>query len=98
MAAKPKKFIGTFACLVCGVDVPVREAENGTLDVSCKYCDFPAYVKTGTEAHQIISASIKRKDEPAADPAEDDDAAGKGKQPAPDPAPSKPKGKMPWTV
>ena len=95
MAAKPKKFIGTFACLVCGVDIPVREAENGTLDVSCKYCDFPAYVKTGTEAHGIISASIKRKEDPSITAA-NDDPAGEKKPAAPAPAaPTKAKGKMP---
>lgn len=98
MAAKPKKLIGTCACLVCGVDVPVREAENGTLDVSCKYCDFPAYVKKGTEAYDIISASITRKALPAepapVDPTAKSDAAGSVTKPA---APVKPvKGKMSW--
>lgn len=66
MATKPKKCIGTVACLVCGSEIPARENENGTIDMGCGFCDFTAYAKRGTEAHQVISASINRKELPPA--------------------------------
>lgn len=60
MATKIKKCVGTVACLVCGSEIPARENEAGTLDLGCGYCDFVGYARIGTEAHQVVSASVKR--------------------------------------
>ena len=51
---------GTIGCLCCGETIPVKEKENGTLSVSCPWCDFSAYARPGTQAHGLISAKIKR--------------------------------------
>jgi hypothetical protein len=77
MATKLKTHVGTMACLCCGHEIPVKAAENGTLNAACAWCDFPAYAKAGTEAHRIISGKLKGKTAP--DPA-----------PEPKPAPAKP--------
>lgn len=70
MASKLKPTIGRMACLCCGEPMPVKKADNGTLDLSCKECDFSAYAKAGTEAHAIAMKSIKLRaqEEPATEP------------------------------
>lgn len=85
MATKPKTHIGTMACLCCGHEIPVKQAENGTLNAACPWCDFPAYAKAGTEAHRIITGKIKGKPAP---PAEPKAAAKPAQAPAPEPAPA----------
>lgn len=65
MATKPKSHVGTMACLCCGHEIPVKAAENGTLNAACAWCDFPAYAKAGTEAHRIITGKLKNKPAPA---------------------------------
>lgn len=65
MATKPKTHMGTMACLCCGHEIPVKAAENGTLNAACAWCDFPAYAKAGTEAHRIITGKLKGKPAPA---------------------------------
>jgi len=89
MATKPKAQVGVIECRCCKRDIPVREAENGTLNVSCGWCDFSAYAKASTEANKVIRAQMKgreggdplplvlREPAPAAPP-----------QPAPQPAPA----------
>lgn len=66
MATKPKTHMGTMACMCCGHEIPVKAADNGTLNAACAWCDFPAYAKAGTEAHRIISGKLKNKPAPAA--------------------------------
>jgi hypothetical protein len=78
MATKPKTHVGTMQCLCCGHEIPVKAADNGTLNAACSWCDFPAYAKAGTEAHRIINGKLKNKPAPAT-PA-----------PATKPAPAKP--------
>ncbi|KAI3589313.1 hypothetical protein D9X30_4896 [Cupriavidus sp. U2] len=91
MAIRPKTQIGTIPCLCCGQTVPVKEAENGTINLSCQWCDFPAYAKKGTEAHRRILANVKRP-EPVAAPVA---APAANTVPAPTPAPArKPSGLM----
>lgn len=68
MATKPKSHVGTMACMCCGHDIPVKQAENGTLNAACSWCDFPAYAKAGTEAHRIITGKLKNKPEPKPEP------------------------------
>lgn len=65
MATTPKTTIGTMACLCCGHEIPVKEAENGTLNAACAWCDFPAYARRGTGAHRIITQKLKQKEAPA---------------------------------
>jgi hypothetical protein len=64
MATKPKTHMGTMACMCCGHEIPVKAADNGTLNAACAWCDFPAYAKAGTEAHRIITGKLKGKPEP----------------------------------
>lgn len=88
MAAAPKTTIGTMACMCCGREIPVKQAENGTLNVACGWCDFPAYAKKGTEAHALVLKRTKRtQDEPPA-PAQAQPPA-QPKPPAPTPAQAK---------
>ncbi len=65
MATKLKPTIGTMKCLCCGVVMPVKQADTGTLDLSCKQCDFSAYAKAGTEAHTLAMSRITRTTSPA---------------------------------
>ena len=83
MATKPKSHVGTMACMCCGHDIPVKQAENGTLNAACSWCDFPAYAKAGTEAHRIITGKLKNKPAPAQAPAP-------VAKPTPAPAPATP--------
>jgi hypothetical protein len=59
MRVKPKKqVIGTAACHCCGRDIPVKQNELGTLDMSCGWCDLPMYAKKGTEAHKRLMERV----------------------------------------
>lgn len=71
------------ACLCCGHEIPVKAAENGTLNAACAWCDFPAYAKAGTEAHRIISGKVKFKAVPPTMVAPKTDA-----KPVPTPTPT----------
>lgn len=90
--AKPKTQIGTMACLCCGHEIPVKEAQGGTLHAACPWCDFPAYAKPGTQAHTIIHGKVKGKaaPEPAQAPKPAPTAAAKPPA-APAPEPRKPR-------
>jgi len=61
MATVIKRQVGTMACMCCGHEIPVKQAENGTLNAACSWCDFPAYAKAGTQAHRIISGRLKNR-------------------------------------
>lgn len=68
MKTRPKKtIIGTAACSCCGREIPARESETGTLNLSCQWCDLPLYAKKGTEAHRVLLARVKRHAEPEPD-------------------------------
>ena len=82
MATTLKRQVGTMACLCCGHEIPVKAAENGTLNAACAWCDFPAYAKAGTDAHRIITAKLKNRPEPAPEPAK---PAAPAAKPAPAP-------------
>jgi hypothetical protein len=88
MATKPKTHIGTMNCLCCGHEIPVKAADNGTLNAACSWCDFPAYAKAGTEAHRIISGKLKNKPAPAAAPAQAPATKPAAAKPAPAPIPT----------
>lgn len=64
MALRPKSQIGTMACLCCGERIPVRRAENGTLNFSCSWCEFPGYAKAGTDAHGHIMSRVELSEAP----------------------------------
>lgn len=66
MAIRPKTQVGTMPCLCCAQEVPVKSGENGTLNFSCSWCDFPGYAKAGTEAHRIVTKRMKPIGAPAA--------------------------------
>jgi hypothetical protein len=68
MALRPKAQIGTMECLCCGEKIPVRKAENGTLNFSCNWCEFPGYAKAGTDAHSHIMSRVNLLDVPAPAP------------------------------
>nr|WP_250488306.1 MULTISPECIES: hypothetical protein [unclassified Caballeronia] len=55
-----KTVIGTIKCHCCERDIPAKENEHGTLDVSCQWCEMPVYAKKGTEAHKRLSARVVR--------------------------------------
>ncbi|CAB3726123.1 hypothetical protein [Paraburkholderia rhynchosiae] len=68
MKTRPTKtIIGTAECSCCGREIPARESETGTLNLSCQWCDLPLYAKKGTEAHKLLMARVKRKAEPEPD-------------------------------
>lgn len=69
MASSPKINIGTMACLCCGEPMPVKQGESGTLDLSCKSCDFSAYAKPGTTAHLLALRRVTRRPGQAPEPA-----------------------------
>lgn len=84
MKTRPKKhIIGTANCQCCGREIPVKQSETGTLDMSCQWCELPLYAKAGTEAHKTLMARVTRKAEPEPD-------ATHPHQPAPPPADVKP--------
>lgn len=84
MATTLKTKIGHLPCLCCGERIPVKQAENGTLNLSCTECDFTGYAKVGTHAHRTMLGKISRLPESAA-PAPAPKPAAK---PAPAPAPT----------
>jgi hypothetical protein len=65
MATTLKTKIGHLPCLCCGERVPVKQADNGTINLSCSDCDFTGYVKAGTHAHRVILGKISRLPETA---------------------------------
>jgi hypothetical protein len=84
MKTRPKKtIIGTTHCVCCNREIPAKESETGTLDVSCQWCELPTYAKKGTEAHRMLMARVKRHAEPEPDPTHTH-------QPAPPPVDVKP--------
>ena len=62
--AKQRTLIGQTSCLCCKRDIPVRAADNGTLNLSCTWCDFSAYAKAGTEAHKLLSKLLPAPEAP----------------------------------
>lgn len=89
MATKLKTTIGTMACMCCGHEIPVKQADNGTINAACSWCDFPAYAKAGTQAHRIITGKLKNQPEQAQAPAQQAPAATKTvAKPAPAQAPA----------
>jgi hypothetical protein len=69
MKTRPKKtIIGTAKCVCCERDIPAKQSETGTLDLSCQWCELPTYAKAGTEAHRVLMARVKRHAEPEPDP------------------------------
>lgn len=56
--------IGKMACLCCGEQITVKQADTGTVSVSCPDCDFSGYGKTGTDAHRRIMARVTLKAQP----------------------------------
>lgn len=89
MATTPKTTIGTMHCLCCGHQIPVKTAENGTINAACAWCDFPAYAKRGTQAHRLILAKTTL-NEPATAPAPAPAATKQPPAPAAKPAPTAP--------
>jgi hypothetical protein len=84
MKKRPTKtIIGTADCSCCGREIPARQSETGTLNLSCQWCDLPLYAKPGTEAHRVLMARVRRKAEPEPD-------ATHPHQPEPPPAEPKP--------
>lgn len=73
---KISKAIGKMACLCCGETITVKQADTGTVSVSCPDCDFSGYGKFGTDAHRKIMARVTLKAE--------------GIEVQPTPAPAKP--------
>lgn len=69
MASNFKPTIGNMACLSCARSIPIKQAENGTLDLSCKECDFTGYAKAGTEAHALAMGRVKLREQPKPVPA-----------------------------
>lgn len=59
MATVIKRQIGIMDCMCCGHEIPVKQGENGTINVACPWCDCPVYAKAGTEAHRIITGRMK---------------------------------------
>jgi hypothetical protein len=55
-----KSVIGTTTCMCCEKEIPAKQNELGTLDVSCQWCDMPVYAKAGTEAHKRLMGRVKR--------------------------------------
>ncbi|EON15334.1 hypothetical protein [Pandoraea sp. SD6-2] len=60
MKVRQKSVIGTVNCLCCGKEIPARVSENGTLNLSCHWCDFPAYARKGTEAHGRLMGKVTK--------------------------------------
>lgn len=82
---KISKAIGKMQCLCCGETITVKQADTGTLSVSCPDCDFSGYGKTGTDSHRLIMRRVVRKavqDEPEPTPV----ARAPASKPAPAPA------------
>lgn len=52
------KAIGKMQCLCCGETITVKQADTGTVSVSCPDCDFSGYGKAGTDAHKKIMARV----------------------------------------
>jgi hypothetical protein len=61
MASKSiKTLIGEMEC-GCGMTIPVRQSENGTLHFSCQWCEAPGYAKAGTQHHANTLKKVRSK-------------------------------------
>lgn len=85
---KNKTIIGTMACLCCGKELPVKQAENGTLSMPCHWCEFPGYAIAGTPHHPMIMAKVKLTAAPATDTPPPAKKPVPATPPAPAPAPA----------
>lgn len=85
--------IGTALCGTCAHEIPVKENPNGTMNLSCPWCDVSKYVKKGTQAHRIELAKVKLspKANKDAEPAKGEPKATAKAEGAP-----KADAKMPW--
>jgi hypothetical protein len=82
MATTPKRVIGTMDCWSCGKEIPVRQADHGTLHFACQWCGFGPYAKKGEEVHGNVLKALKtRAHDPTPEPA-------KPAAPAANPAPA----------
>ncbi|MFZ3219672.1 MAG: hypothetical protein WA174_06535, partial [Rhodoferax sp.] len=63
---KVSKAIGKMPCLCCGDVLTVKQAETGTVSVSCPDCDFSGYGRAGTTAHRLIMERVTLKATPVA--------------------------------
>jgi hypothetical protein len=62
MASKTiKTLIGEMEC-TCGMTIPVRQSDNGTLHFSCQWCEAPNYAKAGTQYHADTLKKVRRSD------------------------------------
>lgn len=71
MATVPSKKIGRIKCDCCGEEFPVKQNDQGTLNLSCPWCNQTKYAKAGTQAYshamrQIIMDKAEEK-RPAAE-------------------------------
>lgn len=66
MASKTYAVIGKHRCHVCGEEIPTRQSENGTLNLSCWLCGVTAHAKPGTDAHRSTLARVVKKAVPEA--------------------------------
>jgi len=60
MVTKAAQIIGKMDCPLCSEEMPVKENELGTLNISCPWCGLTAYVKPGQQAHRIASGWIRK--------------------------------------
>ena len=61
MVSKTKVLVGVVKCFnrACGHEVPVRQNDAGTLDVSCTWCGKPGYAKRGTEFYKAVMDEVE---------------------------------------
>lgn len=87
MKIRPKKtVIGTTECHCCGREIPVKQSEIGTLDMSCNWCDLPMYAKKGSEAHERLMKRVTLRAQPDPDPTQPEPIAGHNPPVEPKPA------------
>lgn len=85
---KVNKAIGKMPCLCCGETITVKQADTGTVSVSCPDCDFSGYGKVGTDAHRHIMGRVTLKAAPAIEAKPEPAPAPAARKTAPAPAPA----------
>lgn len=63
MVSKVYRVIGSHDCHFCGREIPTRQSENGTINLSCWHCGVTGHAKGGTEAHAATLRRCRRKQE-----------------------------------
>jgi len=61
LVTKASKYLGKIECICCGEEIPVKENDRGTLNVSCFLCGITSHSKLEQTSNEMIRGWIRKK-------------------------------------